>query len=100
MPDIVAFVRDTSIGAKTSNGSTWSSSDISQTWKFINGNATQFCYGVIDERYPTSPIINSSTNSGTNWASGILPHNSPTIIVALYPGATSLSFSYDGSVFV
>ena len=105
MPDIIAICRDTSIGAKSSNGSTWTdntlpnTSSITQTWKFINSNGTNCCYGLIDSKYQLSNLFNGSTNSGTSWTSAVLPILAKTTVVALYPGATQLAYSYDGTSF-
>jgi hypothetical protein len=99
---IFATARDTNVGAKSANGSTWSESNVSASEKYgpFGGDSTKFLYGVIDNLRKFSTKVFGITDN-TLWRSGILPtQQSEECIVLVSDELTRLYYSYDGVYFI
>lgn len=98
---IFAIAKDTNQGAKSLDGSSWSSSNLAATneYRGLSGVAGKFMYLTYDplRRYSINDyaIVDSSI-----WHPGTLPAPQTACVVAIAENATTLFYSYDGQNFI
>jgi len=98
---IFAVARDTNVGAKSSNGVTWSSSNVAtnEYYPGFGGTIGKFIYLVVDKlRIHSIKVFGMSDY--TLWRSGVLPSEQVSVIVAIANDLTTLFYSFNGDDFI